>query len=194
MTNKTQTLPSFDGLADQFLSLGALNSPAELHGMICGHLCGGGRYSHGEWLKAAKEFLDCSQSVDGESEQLLIQIYQTTLSQLRDQEFSVLLLLPDDDTDLEQRIVSLGHWCHGFLTGFGTSGLSGDTQMSAETADALRDFAAFVQISPEDALDDDSENDYMEIVEYIRVALLTIFMEIGVHSDPNPEEDQRTVH
>ena len=192
-TTMTEPMPNFDGVADLFISVGALNSPAELHGMLCGHLCGGGRYSDAQWQAAASDFLDCTQAPTGDMTSTLTAIYTATLDGLQDEEFGVSLLLPDDDTELAQRISALSHWCHGFLTGFGGSGVTGETTLSSDTADALRDFAAFVQINPQDAEDEDSEMDYLEIVEYVRVAILTIFMEIGILSEA-PARAEPTLH
>jgi len=184
---------TFDGLANLFVTLGALNSPAELHGMLCGQLCGGNRFSEAQWLSVASDFLEPTMPLDAEANQLLGDFYHITLEQLGDEEFGVELLLPDDDSDLGTRITGLGQWCHGFLSGFGGSGITGDTQLSAETSDVLRDFAAFVQLDPQDAEDDESETDYMEIVEYVRVATLTIFMEIGI-GENDGETKTPTLH
>jgi len=168
------SLPSFDTLASRLTPLGALGSPAELHGMLCGRLCGGGRYSDREWLDAARECLGLVGSADAETEGHLAQLYQVTLEQFRDNTLGLDLLLPDDDTAMDQRLLALSHWCSGFLAGFGGAGISGETHLSADTADALRDFAAFVQINPDEEGGEDAETDFTEIVEYIRVASLTM--------------------
>lgn len=194
------TLPDFDVVADLFVSLGALNSPAELHGMLCGHLCGGNRFSDGDsdsesdantntkdnngWRKNALAFLDLESmnpaDLDEQAQEFFDSVYTNTLEQFKSDQFELDLLLPSDETDLDQRISSLGHWCHGFLSGFGSSGISGDTKLSEETTGVLRDFAAFVQINPDDAEDEESEADFMEIVDYVQVAVKTVFLETGV--------------
>ncbi|MGQ9424959.1 UPF0149 family protein [Gilvimarinus sp. F26214L] len=193
MQSNTETLPSFDSMADVFVSLGALGSPAELHGMACGRLCGGGRYSDREWLRSALEFLDVSTEPGPDAEATLTRVYHSTLDQLQDDELGMQLLLPGDDVEMAQRIMALSQWCQGFLTGFGTSGISAETPLSGDTADTLRDFASFVQISPDTGDDDDSETDYMEIVEYVRLATLSIFLEFGV-DNAGESDDSPTVH
>ncbi|MCW8195425.1 UPF0149 family protein [Proteobacteria bacterium 005FR1] len=193
--NPTDTLPSFDGIADTFVSLGALGSPAELHGMACGKLCGGGRYSDHEWLKSAMEFLDVSRELQPEDRERVLDLYRVTLEQLRDEDFGIELLLPGDEAEMTERVMALSQWCQGFLSGFGTSGVSADSTLSGETAEALRDFAAFVHMSPESEDDEESEMDYLEIVEYVRLAALSIFMEIGVAADPQqPTDNPPTIH
>lgn len=180
---ESDLLPSFDRVADIFVSLGALGSPAELHGMVCGRLSGGGRYSDEAWLKSALEFLDVSGRPNPEQEATLVELYHTTLDQLRGEEMGIQLLLPGDDAELAQRVMALSHWCQGFLTGFGSSGVTAETTLSGDTADALRDFASFVQISPDPDDGEDSEVDYIEVVEYIRLATLSVFLELGATDD-----------
>lgn len=185
MTSQATFLPSFDSLANAFIAMGALASPAELHGMVCGSLCGGGRYSDREWLSAVMEFLDVhGEPVNGITD-TIVQLYHTTLEQLQDEQMGIQLLLPDDDVDISERVAALGQWCQGFLVGFGTSGVNVETDLSGDTADALRDFASFVHISPdvEDRDAEGSEGDYMELVEYVRLATLSIFLDTGAQAD-----------
>lgn len=196
MTSQATFLPSFDSMADAFLSLGALGSPAELHGMVCGNLCGGGRFSDREWLSTVLEFLDISSEPAGPVADTIVQLYHTTLEQLQDEQMGIQLLLPDDDVDISDRVAALGQWCQGFLIGFGSSGVNVDTELSGDTADALRDFASFVHINPDveddEGADADSEGDYMELVEYVRLATLSIFLDTGVVTDD--PADAPTLH
>lgn len=194
-TDSTSPMPSFDGMANMFVTAGALISPAELHGLLCGQLSGGNRFDEQRWLQVAEEFLDAPKELDAGANRLLGECYRATLAQLEGSDFVIDLLLPDDDNELSQRITALSQWCHGFLSGFGSSGISGNTQLSAETADVLRDFAAFVQLDPDDQEDEESEADYMEVLEYVRVATLTVFMETGAKAPPaNDSTGGPTVH
>lgn len=180
---------SFDDLADELVTLGSNVNPAELHGVVVGRICGGKRYTESAWLHSAFKFLELS-IAEGASYPRLVDLYSNSLQQLESNLFDLELLLPDDDIDMEQRVIAMSEWCQGFLLGFGTSGVTGDTSLTAETSEALRDFAEFVQIDPEQA---DDESDLMELVEYIRVAALTIFAEIGGASAPvaEPETPQK---
>lgn len=168
----------FDDIAEQLTALGALTSPAELHGLLCGRLCGGARYGDDDWLQSSVEFLNPTENIDCKQKNLLVNLYHHALAQLQDHQLGFRPMLPEDDAAMSTRIEALGHWCHGFLNGFGTSGIRGDANLSAETAEALRDFAAFVQLDRDSGDgDDDSERDFLELVEYVRVATLSVFME-----------------
>ncbi|MAZ89008.1 MAG: hypothetical protein CL693_15380 [Cellvibrionaceae bacterium] len=187
-----EPLISYEEMNHLMVPLGALNSPSELHGMLCGKLCGGARLSADEWMEESLTFLDVitnEQGVvgdpEGRGQQALARLYTVALSQLEDSDYSFDLMLPNDEAELDLRTSALGEWCHGFLSGFGSAGLAADAKFSEDAADALRDLAAIVSIGDgSDEEDEDSEANLVEIVEYVRMAVLTLFVDFGqVKSD-----------
>jgi len=188
--------PDFDALCHLLIPLGALLSPAELHGMLCGKLSGGACLEPSQWLALVSDFMDLAQEMPTDTQNTMLQLYQTSLAQLSDNNFSFTLLLPDDDSELAERADALGQWCHGFLSGFGSSGISGESNLPTEVADALRDLAAIAQIdvsSDDDSEDsEDSEVNLMEISEYVRLAVLTVFTECGPKAAPTPDQTPDT--
>ena len=178
MTTESQpvfTSVSFDDLCTLLAPLGTINSPAELHGLLCGKLSGGATLSETQWLFDAVEFLDFTQAPNENVRIALTQLYHVTTEQLRNG-FSLKLLLPDDDIALGQRTATLGQWCYGFLTGFGSAGKT-DRVMTEEAEDGLRDLAAIAQIAVEDSEDDSDEADYMEVSEYVRMLAASLYLE-----------------
>lgn len=182
----TEALISFEELNHLLVPLGALNSPSELHGMLCGKLTGGMRLDSEAWMEEALTFLDIITNEDGvvgddegQAQTAVARLYHVTLSQLEDSQYSFELLLPQDAAELERRTAALGEWCHGFLSGFGSAGLAGDTTFSPDAAEALRDLAAIVSIGESGDEDDEAEADFAEIVEYVRMAVLTLFADFG---------------
>jgi yecA family protein len=190
----TEALISFEELNHLLVPLGALNSPSELHGMLCGKLSGGARLSSEEWAEEALTFLDVitneEEGVVGDPEGLgqtaVARLYHVTLSQLEDSQYRFEVMLPADNAELERRTAALGEWCHGFLSGFGSAGLAADTTFSAEAAEALRDLAAIVSIGEGEEDDDEAEADFAEVVEYVRMAVLTLFTDFGQVADAKP--------
>lgn len=180
-------LHNFDHYCDLFAPVGALNSPAELSGMLTGRLCGGNRLGNDKWLRLALEFLDLIDlehvTINPELGRAITDMYPATLASLEDQNLSFQLLLPDDDTDLGLRLEALGQWCHGFLTGFGSSGLNGNQEFSPDAADALRDFASIVQIDNDNDETNQQESDFFEVADYVRISAINLFLEFGVDKD-----------
>jgi uncharacterized protein len=165
---------NFDDFCNLIAPLGAINSPSELHGLLCGKLSGGAELSEVHWLLDAVEFLDFTQAPDERVREGLTALYHQTFQQLRDG-FGLALLLPDDDSDLSQRTATLGQWCYGFLTGFGSAGKR-ERILTEDAEDSLRDLAAIAQIAVEDG-DESDEADYMQVTEYVRQVAASLFLE-----------------
>lgn len=170
---------SFDELSNTLLPLGTVNSPSELQGLLCGKLCGGARLTEVSWLLEAVEFLDFSNAPDEKVRHLLTRLFHATRLQLHS-ELGLRLMLPDDDSDMGERIAALGQWCHGFLTGLGTTGAR--ENLSEEARDTLQDLAAIVHITADD--EDEDEHDYMEVTEYVRMAATSLFYEFSTELPP----------
>jgi uncharacterized protein len=166
---------TFDDFCTLLAPLGTINSPAELHGLLCGKLSGGATLTETAWLLDAVEFLDFTQAPNEHVRLALTQLYQASIEQLRDG-FGLKLLLPEDDTEFSQRTASLGQWCYGFLTGFGSAGKSGRV-MTAEAEEGLRDLAAIAHVAVEDSEGDADEADYMEVSEYVRMLAASLYLE-----------------
>ena len=191
--SKANSLPDFDEVCNILIPLGALNSPAELHGFLCGRLCGGAEPSESLWRQLCADFLDIDNSFDKDATAMLGRILSVTGSQFAEQAFGLQLLLPDDDSELAIRAETLGQWCHGFLTGFGAAGFKGEQTLSADVADAFRDLAAIVQIGGDIEEEEGEETNFMEVVEYVRMAVLTIHAECAQPLE-DPADNTPTVH
>ena len=170
---------SFDDLANLLAPLGTLNSPSELHGLLCGKLAGGAQLSEINWLLEAVEFLDFVAAPDEKVRIALSNLYHNTCQELQG-DFSLKLMLPDDDNLLSERARCLSQWCHGFLSGFGSVELAGKRELDEEAQDMLQDLAHIVQIQEDDEeAEPGAEADYMEVVEYVRMAANSLYWEFA---------------
>lgn len=188
-TSPEQLLTSlhFDDLANLLAPLGTLNSPSELHGLLCGKLAGGAQLTEISWLLEAVEFLDFIVAPDESVRIALSKLYHTTLEQLQGT-FGLKLMLPDDDTLLGERASALSEWCHGFLSGFGSVDHQGARELSEEAAEMLQDLANIVQIQVDDEESDSSaEADYMEVTEYVRVVVTSLYTEFAPKELPQAQ-------
>ncbi|CAA0079890.1 Uncharacterised protein [Zhongshania aliphaticivorans] len=180
-----------DDLANLFLSLGALQPPAELHGYAAGFVSVGGRITADGWLKHCIDLLDCETPNPEQSEALYV-VYSSALESMESGEMSLDLLLPDDEFDLDQRIVSLGQWCQGYLTGFAMAGKQQNTAKqkaySPDLTEAISDIAAIAQVSADEQTDEDGEQDFFSVCEYVRMAAMTIFLECNGAADNGEEQ------
>lgn len=179
----------FDEIANHLLEQGLQTSPAELHGCLTGLMGAGVTDSSEAGLAGLAAALDLE--LYGELAERAQQLYRVTLAALADEDFDFHPLLPDDEVELEQRTEALAGWCKGFVSGFAQGKVASratDAPVAADSAEALRDFAAIAQAGLDDeSTEEELENSYAEIVEYVRIAALNVFMDGHV---PEPETDQ----
>lgn len=180
---------NFDEVNDALFDAGLAASPAELHGLLCGVICGGRRLTSDQLCQLAELQLDAEPAEIEPVRETLAALYDHAVGQIRNGGFVFKPLLPSDETDIDERIVALGLWCQGYLFGLGQSELDRDASLAAEIAEVLRDMAAISQVGIDDGADDD-EQSYMELVEYVRVAVLLVAAELDTSSD----SDTTTLH
>ena len=155
-------------------------SPAELHGLLLGRSCAGAGFDADGWLADANELL-LGEPQDN-VRNALVGLQEMVKGELTSDDMTVVLLLPTDDEPLTERAIALGQWCQGFLSGFGLN--YRDNALSTEAKEVLQDLAAIAQV--QDALEEseDGETDYMEVMEYLRVAPLLLFTETKKTVEP----------
>jgi len=162
-------------------------SPAELHGLLLGRSCAGASFDPDAWLTDAADLL--GEMPEGPVRQALIGLQEMVKNELAGEDVALVLLLPSDEASLTERAVALGQWCQGFLAGFGLT--AGDRALSDEAREVLQDLAAIAQIQDSLEESEDGENDYMEVMEYLRVAPLLLFAECA---KPLPPTAKPSLH
>ena len=185
----------FDEFANNLLEQGLEASPSELHGCLCGLLAAGAT-TEPEWgLDALCQVLDLI--LHGELADQTMKIYTVTAAALEDEEFDFHPLLPDDEVDIAERTESMGVWCRGFLAGFAHASAGVDRSAVAlhkDSAEILKDFANIAQAGlDDDETEDEAEGSYMELVEYLRFAVLNVYMDSRSRAedgDSSPEQAQ----
>ncbi len=188
----------FDEFANHLLDQGVLASPSQLHGCLCG-LLGAGAPAQPEYgLNALAQALDLD--LYGELASRIMQLYTVTDAALQDEEFTFAPLLPDDEEEIALRTAALANWCDGFMAGFAYVAAAQEKNgaaLSQEVGEILRDITAMAQAEPaEDESDEDAEDSYIELVEYLRVAVVNVFMDNMATSPPQDfsSATQRPLH
>ncbi|HEY9036722.1 MAG TPA: UPF0149 family protein [Pseudomonadales bacterium] len=183
----------FESLAGALAAAGAVASPAELHGYVAGSCCAADMPDAVTLCQQLAAHMDISPEQLANMVDLGEWIAHIEAG-LASPELGFYPLLPDDDEDIGHRAVALGQWCEGFLAGFALKvGTSGQTP-SVETQEVLSDLVAISRIGvPEES--DDSEADFMELVEYLRMAAMNVFLEArDPHTNANPNPQTPSLH
>ncbi len=170
----------FDELANHLVEQGQQVSPSQIHGCLCGLLAAGAAPEAELSLAALSQGMELD--LHGELAEQVMSLYSVSAAALGDESFDFHPLLPDDEVDIAQRTESLALWCKGFLTGFALVAAGDDEgasrQVPADSSEVLRDLAAIAEAGvDEDAPEDESEDSYHELVEFIRVAVLNVYMD-----------------
>jgi uncharacterized protein len=176
----------FDELADHLLEQGLQASPAELHGCLCGLLAAGAAPAAEVGLDALNQALDMD--LHGELAAQIMQLYTVSAASLLDEEFDFHPLLPEDEVNIVQRVGALAGWCQGFLAGYAQVSAGGDqppAPLPEDSSEILKDFAAIAEAEvDEEEQEEEAENNYAELVEYVRFAALNVYMDTGDHGPP----------
>lgn len=88
--------------------------------------------------------------------------------------------------DLAQRARSLGLWVDGFLGGLGQTPRLGGLKPSAEATEILRDFAQIAGIDPEPDYNEENEEAFAELSEYVRVGVMLLADELAPEQPRQP--------
>jgi len=181
----------YDVIATALVRANLVGSPAELHGFLCGEIAGSEVFSEASLVVNVANFLNVHPERAEDLGDTLVDLYEFSVAQIDSSSFEFLPLLPDDDFPLSERLASLGEWCQGFLYGLGNSRSSSDIEAAEDIAEALDDLASISHVQvldeSESAYEADDEVDYAELVEYIRVAVLTISGELNTSADTGPQ-------
>ncbi|NTS77177.1 UPF0149 family protein [Catenovulum sp. SM1970] len=172
------TLPDYDDF-DFLLSTQKLPcSASELHGILCGAICGGMAKQSREWLMIIRDFCLDGAVVPDDIVTGLIEIYDLTFAQLQDGELSFQLYLPEDDCAMAERAEAITEWLSGFLGALGVQQVNMQAA-DEEVRDSFNDLVAISQMDTD--LDDDDETfaSFEEITEYVRMATIMTFSEFG---------------
>lgn len=163
------------------LAKGGIDSSlAETHGLLCGLLCTAKGDIRKQWLDELFTELDADSPAVKACGQILVELYDHTLSSLNDPKLGFNPLLPDDEQPIRFRLEGLIDWCQGFLYGMGISGRKLDKELSNEGQEALRDITEITHLDAE-STDENEENEeaLFELEEFIRMGVLMLHAELS---------------
>lgn len=171
----------------------ALPEPAEAHGTLAGALCSSSDYGLIEWLH---EILP-DESPEGEALQssVLQNVYSSMVRTLVGNDADFEPLLPDDNAPLVERAGALSLWCQGFLYGLGSGPASDPAKVSPEAGEIIRDLTEITQVGVEaDEQNEENEAAFAEVVEFVRVGVQLLFVELAPARGEEPAPGAASIH
>ncbi len=158
------------------------------HGLLCGLICAGEkevqRRLSNEWLSNRTEgdpaVDECQRAID--------ELVQGVHASVDGVDFGFPLLLPDEETPLQQRAIALRDWCEGFLYGVGLVEIKGENGVPDQVKEALNDLAEISRMDIDGITGDEEEEAALtEVTEFIWVAAMLVHDELA---STGPERNQ----
>lgn len=168
--------PNFGNVAEALKVMQALSSASEAHGLLCALFSFGAEVKFTAWSDSLmNKPIEDGDLVTSSALKTMKKLYDYTKSQLNEKGLSFDLFIPADNEPLSYRAEALTYWIRGFLSGVGLFGLDFESSKDQEIKEAISDLMKISYMDYE-ALDEDEgcEEDFFELVEYIKVAVLLI--------------------
>lgn len=142
---------------------------AELHGAACGIAASG---IDPEWAPHRLVELLGVDAVVGEGQ--LNEFFASALLALDAPAMTFEPLVGDDEDPLADRLESLAAFSASFIAGFGAGVGKIDESLDSEVTELISDLAAISQVETDLAAIDEHEFDFVELLEFVRVAVVLI--------------------
>ena len=169
------------------IKLGSELSPSEVHGTLCGVLCGKSDITVHEWLSLTllKSSEDASQLVMARD--LLLEavtesfkhFFLVTITELSDNNLNFYPLLPEDGSEAV-RLEAIAQWAQGFLMGLSIAGIKSFSEYPEEVTEFIEAMASISTAGEYDLAGDESDEEaIIEFIEFIRMGVLLMNEEMN---------------
>lgn len=186
-------LPGYEALGQLLSQQDVGMTPAEMHGLISGMLCGGN--NDASWQPLLHDLTNEGLAFGQNLAQLIRQMHAATSDALEDDGFQFQLFIPEgDDVTVFQRADALAGWVNHFLLGLGVTQPKLD-KVTGEAGEAIDDLRNIAQLGyDEDEDQEELEMSLEEIIEYVRVAALLCHDRFNRPQPTAPEVQKPTLH
>lgn len=180
------TLPPYAPLAEFLFDAGAYLDACELHGMLCGFICGGLTVPNPGWMSLLLAGAEEERRL--ELEACVNTLFKISLDQLSSFGFDFEVLLPIAEPGQDLLLISsLSKWCEHFLLALGV--VQEGKKMKAvkntpelkELKEAKDDIHSISRLYNQvlQSNEDFDEESFSSLLEHVRVAAMLIFTELN---------------
>lgn len=174
--------PSYTDISRALQKTALKLHPSQVHGLICGILCGNPNSESG-W-----EQLVTGQKETQKTHEVLQALYATSAHQLQEFLLEFQLVLPADKQALPLRAEALTLWCQGFLTGLKLMSVKIEGREKSEVTEAIDDIIEIAKMNYEEVIaSEEDEQAYIELVEYVRMAVILIYQDLRERENAIPK-------
>ncbi|MDV5171480.1 UPF0149 family protein [Photobacterium rosenbergii] len=203
-------LPAYETLEPMLKEQGLAVTPSELHGLLCGMICGGMAVDGEQWLAPVSDYANQGDTLTDGAKMIVRSVFDaasaelggltqtlftSTAAELADMEFSVELLLPAESSELMLRGEALSEWVTNFISGLGLMGMD-KKQLSDDVTEAVAALEEIAQLGIDE--DEDMQEQAMlfdNVVAYVPECVLTCLVGLSQRGDVEDEAaDKPTLH
>lgn len=189
-------MPDYSHAQSILSSQNVLSHASEIHGALAGLISAGMAFEDSQYISIIADMFNNGEPLPKEAAQLVKNLFSDLWQQLADDSFAFQLLIPDDDESLAERTQGIASWVQGFNLGFALQLKSDDktkqTKLSEDVEDVLKDFAEIANLAVDVDDDEESEQAFFEVNEYVRLSALMCFAELG--QAPATREQNQSLH
>lgn len=191
--------PEHDKLDALLRRCGATWNASQAHGFLCSRIAVRGTGARSEWLDQLTAGADNDKILQDECAAILDELFSNTWRQLAERQSGFVPLLPEDARPATERADALAHWCEGFLHGLVSGPHPESLRMQLATeplSDIIKDMLEITRATVDEEMEEeDNEEAYVELVEYIRVAAQLAFEELaGFRAQDSAASGRNAVH
>lgn len=168
----------YQPFADHLKTIGVLATPSELHAQATAALCVDEQTSFERWLRTISEDYCIENSDDANLRHVMSAVFDYAGEQLKKDDYSYQLLLPQEEHTLNERIEVLADWVATFLSALGTAGFKANG-LSADAQEFVNDLDKIARIDNDIEGLEGEELDFIEITEYIRSGVMMLYIELN---------------
>jgi len=185
--------PDYNALASALSQQGVGMTPAEMHGLLSGILCGGNQDA--SWKTLVQDLTNEGMAFSQSLASPLQALRDSTANTLEEEGYLFQLMLPDDDDiSVFDRADALAGWVNHFLLGLGVTQPKLE-KVTGETGEAIDDLRTIAQFGyDEDEDQEELEQSLEEVIEYVRVAALLCHDTFTRPQPTAPEVKKPTLH
>jgi len=168
----------YEQISDALKRLHADMDSAECHGVLSGLLAVEDENAQSQWLEHCVPTVEQGDLLAEEGLNILQSLYTDVMEQMKSLDFTYQLLLPDDESELVERLDAFSQWCQGFVMGISLGGIVDTAKLPGELPEFIEDLLEFTHASDFEMDDTQDEQSWLELNEYVRMGVLLFHEEI----------------
>ncbi len=184
-------LPVYVTAYDELKSADLAVSPAELHGLLTGMLCGGLPLDNQSWKPVLYDYTNDGLGWSSQALQLAQNLYDYCIENLSGDGLEFEMLLAGEE-ELVIYAETVSDWVNHFISGIGLSGAQ-LIKLPEQSKEALADLEEIARLGIDE--DDDMQEQAAlleQVIEHVKACVLIIHAELG--QKPAHQTDKKTVH